>query len=309
MDPRIHPITDTLFFIQRGWLNANHFVQVKPEIVLVDTGYLPHWPETEALISATGARIADTRTLIATHAHCDHVGGNAIVAAESGCTVRMHEIDRHFMEQQNNWASWSHYYDQEAQPFPVHASLAEGECIRLGGPQWQVLHAPGHSMGQICLFAPDTGWLISADAAWDGDFGVLTTRIEGMDAPFRQRDTLDRLARLPVTTIYPGHGAVIADGRAAIEKCRERIALFLENPRRMAMDQVRKIMLYLLMMKGPLTEKVYLSHIQQSIWFPEVCATYFLGPGENVFKKNLAYLQERGLILSADGELACTLTA
>lgn len=309
MDPRIYPITDTLFFIQRGWLSANHFVQVKPEVVLVDTGYLPHWTETEALITATGARISDTRTLIATHAHCDHVGGNAAVAAQSGCTVKMHAIDRYFVEQRNDWASWSRYYGQEAAPFPVHTNMADGDRVHLGGTKWQVLHAPGHSMGQICLFAPDTGWLISADAVWDGDFGVLTTRIEGMDAPFRQRDTLERLAQLPVTTIFPGHGAIITDGRGAIEKCRERIALFLENPRRMAVDQVRKIMLYTLMMNAPIAEEHYRSHVLNSIWFPEVCATYFFGSGEGTFEENMEYLKARGLIQEIKGKLTCTLTA
>lgn len=50
MDTPILRLTDTLVFIQRGWLNANHLVQTGPAPVLVDTGYLPHWPETRAII-------------------------------------------------------------------------------------------------------------------------------------------------------------------------------------------------------------------------------------------------------------------
>jgi hydroxyacylglutathione hydrolase len=309
MNERIFAINDTLFFIQRGWLNGNHFVQVRPDVVLVDAGYLPDWPETEALINQTGARIEDTRHLICTHSHCDHVGGAADIAARSGCEVSMHDVDRLFVTQGNDWATWWRYYDQEAEFFPVHNGFHDRDVITLGGLEWRVIHAPGHGMGQICLHAPDTGWLISSDAAWDGDFGVLTTRIEGLDAPLRQAETLGRLAELNVTTMYPGHGPIIADGRAAIEKCRERIAAFIEEPRRMAADQVRKIILYGLMMRGPMTWDVLENRLKQSHWFPEVSELYFNGKAETAFRENLDYLVHRGLVREEDSGLFCTLPA
>ena len=307
MNERIHKITDTLFFIQRGWLNGNHFVQVRPDVVLVDAGYLPDWLETEDLINQTGVRIEDTHHLILTHSHCDHVGGAADIAKRSGCQVSMHEVDRHFVNQCNDWATWWRYYGQEAAFFPVHRGLRDDDILTLGGLDWQVIHAPGHGMGQICLYAPDTGWLISSDAAWDGDFGVLTTRIEGLDAPLRQAETLARLARLNVTRMYPGHGPAIADGREAIEKCRERIAAFIEEPGRMATDQVRKIMLYVLMMHGPMTRNEFENRLTQSHWFPEVSSLYFNGNAQTAFQDNLEYLVQRGLVRETESGLACTL--
>ena len=307
MDKRIHAISDTLFFIQRGWLNGNHFVQASPEVVLMDAGYLPDWPETENLINQTGARIEDTHRLILTHSHCDHVGGAADIVKRSGCRVSMHEVDRHFVNQANSWATWWRYYDQQAEFFPVHQGLRDGDFMALGGLDWRVIHAPGHGMGQICLFAPDTGWLISSDAAWDGDFGVLTTRIEGLDAPLRQAETLDRLAALNVTTMYPGHGPIVEDGRAAIEKCRERIAAFIEEPRRMATDQVRKIVLYVLMMRGSMPRGRLESYLKESYWFPDVSLLYFGGNTQTVFQDNLDYLVQRGLVTETESGLVCTL--
>jgi hypothetical protein len=91
MNERISTINDTLFFIQRGWLNGNHFVQVRPDVVLVDAGYLPDWPETEALINQTGARIEDTKHLICTHSTAITWAGRRILrpvpAVKCPCTT------------------------------------------------------------------------------------------------------------------------------------------------------------------------------------------------------------------------------
>jgi hydroxyacylglutathione hydrolase len=307
MDSRIHEISPGFFFIQRGWLNANHFVQTGPRNILLDSGYYDHWTETKELIEQTGARIADTELLLTTHSHCDHTGGNARIAAASGCRVAMHWIDRYFINQKNGWATWYHYYQQEHEFFPVHRGLSDGEVLALGGLEWQVIHSPGHGMGQICLYAPDNGWLISADAAWDGDFGALTTRIEGLDSPLRQAQTLDRLARLPVSTMYPGHGSIISDGKAAIEKCRTRIARFIEDPPSMGRDQLRKIMLYALMMRGPLAREKFERLLMNTLWFPEVSALYFNYGPERVMAETLDYLLERGLIIEQEPLLSCTL--
>ena len=309
MDPRIQSMTPELFFIQRGWLNGNHFVQTGPQVILLDSGYYPCWAETKNLIEQTGARIEHTSLLISTHAHCDHVGGNARIVAASGCEAAMNQVDRHFINQQNAWAAWYRYYEQEAEFFPVNRELNDGDLLSLGGLDWQVIYTPGHGMGQICLFAPDTGWLISADAAWDGDFGVLTTRIEGLDSPLRQAETLKRLAKLPVSLIYPGHGPMIPDGRAALEKCQARIARFLEDPKRMGQDQVRKIMLYTIMRQDPPQRKNLEAQLYGSPWFPEVCELYFKGGPKRVFERNLDYLLERKLVIETKTGLRCTLPA
>ncbi|RJX31267.1 MAG: MBL fold metallo-hydrolase [Desulfarculus sp.] len=308
-DPRIQPVNDGLFFIQRGWLNANHLVCTGSPRALIDTAYVRDISDTEALIAQCGLAIEDVELILSTHAHCDHIGGNADFQRRSGCQIAMHEVDRHFIEQRNGWATWWRYYQQDAEFFPVHQGLGDGEFIELDGLAWQVLHTPGHGMGQIALFAPDTGWLISADTVWDHDFGVLTTRIEGLDAPLRMQGSLARLARLRVSTVFPGHGPVIPDGPAAIAACQARIAAFIADPLRMGRDQVRKIMLYTLMMRGPHTRGELWERLSRSPWFPEAAALYFGGRQEQTFAENLEYLREKGLVKEEEGRLACTLPA
>lgn len=302
MDKAIEPITETFFFIQRGWLSANHFVQTVPEPVLIDTAYLPALEETERLIAQTGVTLDEVSLIINTHAHCDHIGGNAHIHKRSGCKIALHATDRYFVDQGNDMALWWGYYGQEADFFPTHQSLAEGQVLTLGGLDWQVIHSPGHSMGQVLFFAPDTGWLISGDTAWDGDFGVLTTRIEGLDAPLRLMESLTRLAELPVTRMFPGHGPIVNDGPAAIEKCIQRLAHFLETPLAMGLDQLKKILIYTVMMRGPLTGADLFDLLKRSIWFPEVCSLYLGGDLDRGFKGPLDELLGKG-VLELRGDL------
>jgi glyoxylase-like metal-dependent hydrolase (beta-lactamase superfamily II) len=310
MDPRITAITDQFFFIQRGWLNANHLVFTASPKTLIDTAYIRDKAETESLIAQCGLDIEEVELIVNTHAHCDHIGGNAEFQRRSGCQVVLHEVDRWFVDQKNAMATWWGYYQQDAEFFPTHGSLTDGAVITLGQMNFLVLHTPGHGMGQIALYGLDTGWLISADNVWDGDFGVLTTRIDGLDAPFRLRDSLERLGRLKVQKIFPGHGAMLDDGPGAIEACLARVGAFIENPQRMGRDQVRKILLYILMMRGPLLRDELWERVRRSPWFPETASLYFGGRLEPTFAENLEYLLDQGLVKADPQErLACTLPA
>ncbi|MCB2227409.1 MAG: MBL fold metallo-hydrolase [Desulfarculaceae bacterium] len=310
MDPRITPITDELFFIERGWLNANHLVFTGAPKTLIDTAYIRDRSETESLIAQCGLGIEQVELIVTTHAHCDHIGGNAEFQRRSGCQVALHEVDRYNVDYKNAMATWWAYYQQEAEFFPTHGTLTDGAVITLGEMNFLVMHTPGHGMGQIVLYGLDTGWLVSADNVWGGDFGVLTTRIEGLDAPFRLRDSLERLARLKVKRIFPGHGPILEDGPAAIEACLARVGAFLAEPKRMGRDQVRKIMLYTLMMRGPEYRHELWERLKTSPWFPETVDLYFDGKMEHTFEENLEYLTGQGLIKEdEEGRLICTLTA
>jgi hydroxyacylglutathione hydrolase len=310
MDPRITRLTDELFFIERGWLNGNHLVFAGKPRTLIDTGYIRDAAETESLIAQCGLGIEQVELIVNTHAHCDHIGGNAEFQRRSGCQVALHLLERYFVDQRNDWATWWGYYGQDAAFFPTHYSLTDGEVLTLGEMNWLVLHTPGHGAGQIALYCLDTGWLVSADTLWGGDFGVLTTRVEGLDAPFRLRESLERLSRLKVQKILPGHGPILDDAPAAIQACLARVETFIAEPRRMALDQVRKILLYTVLMRGPLHREGLWNLLITSPWFPETADMYFGGKMEATFRENLDYLLERGLLKLDDEErLVCTLPA
>jgi len=69
-------ILKDLFFIERGFLNGNHFVYRSEAPVLIDTAYISDFDETEKSITRLGVSLADISLIISTHTHCDHIGGN-----------------------------------------------------------------------------------------------------------------------------------------------------------------------------------------------------------------------------------------
>ena len=297
------------YFFQRGWLNGNHFAFTGNRKILIDSAYFDGRDETFRLLASVGAAPEDADLLLTTHVHCDHVGAHAPIARLSGCKVALSRRCRQVIDGRDRRATWHGFYGQRYEYFPTHQSLEHGQRLDLNGLEFICLHAPGHAAGQLCFFAPDTGWLISADAVWAGDFGVLTTQVEGWDSAHRQRESLLMLAGLKPKRIFPGHGPAIEDAPAAIEACLERAAAFMEDPVRMGRDQMRKILIFQIMMHGPVEREGLWRTIRGQSWFRETHGRYFYDQKpESIFRSHLESLIQRGLILEKQGILRSALT-
>ena len=77
----------SLLVLERGWLSANNILFFDgDEATLVDSGYVTHAAQTVDLVghALRGRRL---KTLINTHSHSDHIGGNAALQAAFGCEV------------------------------------------------------------------------------------------------------------------------------------------------------------------------------------------------------------------------------
>lgn len=302
-------VADNFYFIERGWLNGNHFVFGGKSKVLIDTGYKKDLQQTVNLIKQTGVEIEQVELIVSTHSHCDHIGGNRHIQELSGCEIGMHTIDRHFIETKNDWYTWWHYYDQEADFFTVNRSLTEGDVIKLDDLELIVLHTPGHASGQISLYCPPHRFLLSADAVWDGDFGVLTTRIEGSISPFLHQESLEKLASLDVLVVYPGHGSPINDPKGAIDRCRRRLESFLNKPERLGRDQIKKIILYTLLAKSGFQEEGFFDYLEKTHWFHEVVDLFFNGQYRAVYEDVMSELINKKLVGRENGRLVATLKA
>ncbi len=295
-------VTGNLCFIERGWLNANHFVFNGKSKVLIDTAYKKDLAHTLSLIQAAGLVPSAVDLIISTHSHCDHVGANRYIQELSGCAIAMHPTDRWHIEEKNSFATWWSYYDQEADFFTVTESLREGDTVNLDGLELEVIHTPGHAAGMIALYAPEHRFLISADAAWDGDFGAFTPRVEGLQAPTLQQQTLEKLGRLAVTTIYPGHGPVIYDALTAIDRCRQRLEKFLKEPEKMGRDQLKKLFIYCLLMKSGCGADSFYEYLMSTHWYRDTVDLYFPGRYRDVYDETVSGLLKKGLI-ARDGGL------
>ncbi|MFM7007757.1 MAG: MBL fold metallo-hydrolase, partial [Betaproteobacteria bacterium] len=68
-----------LTVIQRDWLSANHvFLEHNDQTVLIDSGYCTHANLTLQLLRQA-LHDRSLTTLVNTHLHSDHCGGNACI--------------------------------------------------------------------------------------------------------------------------------------------------------------------------------------------------------------------------------------
>ena len=142
-----------------------------------------------------------------THAHIDHVLGVPELAAETGAPVYLHPDDRELYDAVPDQASW---FGLTAEPLPPpDRELAAGERLTVGGLEFAVRHAPGHSPGHV-VFAGH-GAVFGGDVLFQGSIGRT-------DLPGGDFDTLigsieRELLVLPDSTIvYPGHGPATTIG-------------------------------------------------------------------------------------------------
>ena len=307
-------IMENLFFIERGYLNGNHFVYRPPAMagapgngpVLIDTGYSSDFDETIHLIQQTGVDIADVFLIINTHCHCDHIGGNNRIQQQSGCDIALHRIGKHFMDTRDDWSMWWQYYDQEAEFFNCTVSLGDGDKIDIGPHRFRVIHTPGHASDGIVLYNANERVLISSDALWGRDLPVITMRIEGNAALFQAMDSLDRIEALDVDFVYPGHGSPFGDVRDAIDRTRSKITEYMNHRERMGEDLLKRIIVYTLLMRREAATDGFFSDLMEKHWFRETVDLYFKGEYERKYEDVMQSFVRRNIVQVNNGRITTT---
>ena len=299
-------ILKDLFFIERGYLNANHFVYRSESPVLIDTGYIADFSETEKLITDLGVILSDISLIINTHTHCDHIGGNRIIQQRSGCDIALHEVGRYFIDTLDDWSTWWRYYNQDADFFTVTRTLQDGEVIAIGPHEFQVIYTPGHASDGIVLYNSREKVLISSDTLWENDSAVMTLRVEGSRALFHMRESLEKLESLDVNRIYPGHGRPFSNLKGAIAKSKEKIETYVRDRNTIGNDLIKKIIVYTLLMKKSIKESEFFQHLMDTYWFKETVDLYFNGEYEIKYDEIMDTFLKRDVVRRSSGSLFTT---
>jgi glyoxylase-like metal-dependent hydrolase (beta-lactamase superfamily II) len=302
----VQEIMKDFFFIERGYLNANHFVYRDENPVLIDTGYVSDLDITERMITSLGVNIDDVHQIISTHCHCDHIGGNRIIQERSGCDIILHRIGKYFIDAKDDWSTWWAYYDQKADFFSCTHALEDGDVIIIGPHEFQVIYTPGHSADGIVLYNPKEKVLLSSDTLWQNDLPVITIRIEGSRALFSLKESLEKIESLDVDQVYPGHGKPFTRFKDAVSLCKDKIDLYLKHPERMGTDLLKKIMIYTLMMHKTFPENLFFDHLMKTWWFKETVDLYFAKAYETKYRQILDSFLERGIIKQKGGQYFTT---
>lgn len=220
---------------ERGWLSSNNVLVIGDEdAALIDSGYASHADLTLSLVRGAldQRRLA---TLVNTHLHSDHCGGNAALQAafpDLRTLVPPGQADA-----VRRWDPIALTYTPTGQACPrfaIDGVLVLGTEVRLGNTSWQVHAAPGHDQHSVILFEPLSRTLVSADALWQNGFGVVFQELEGERAFDEVAATFDLIASLEPAVVIPGHGSLFSDVDAALERARSRLEAFQADPARHA---------------------------------------------------------------------------
>jgi glyoxylase-like metal-dependent hydrolase (beta-lactamase superfamily II) len=153
-----------------------------------------------ALVQKHGLKV---HTIINTHGHFDHVGGNGQLLAALGARLLIHQADAAMLSRS---AEVALKYGLQGENSPeADAFLADGMEIFFGKCRMKVLYTPGHTLGGCCLYIEDERKVITGDTLFADSIG--RTDLPGGSHEQLLNSIRTKLFTLPDDVIaYPGHG-------------------------------------------------------------------------------------------------------
>src|SRR5580704_8682479 len=155
------------------------------EVIVIDPG-----TDAGAVLDAVGER--EILAVICTHGHASHVAAGVEVAGRDESPIALHPRDL------LQWRGAKAGDDPEI-------DMADGGIFEVADVSLEVIHAPGHSPGSVCLYSEELAAVFTGDVVdaggpcpHDGEFDDFPTQLSAIGAGVL---TLDKSTR-----ILPGHG-------------------------------------------------------------------------------------------------------
>ncbi len=151
------------------------------------------WPEIEG-------HNVHVRYILNTHAHFDHIIGNAFYVGKTGAPLALHRADLDRLRALPDHARRYHF---AATPSPDPTLfLEDGQALTLGATSIRVVHTPGHSPGSVTFLFDDVA--IVGDVLFAGSIG--RTDLPGSSTQTLLHSIRTQLLTLPdETKVLPGH--------------------------------------------------------------------------------------------------------
>ncbi|QCR24400.1 MBL fold metallo-hydrolase [Pontibacter sp. SGAir0037] len=172
------------------------------ECVVVDPGcYEKHeQEELKQYIEAQGLRVVK---LLNTHCHIDHVLGNHFVAQAYNVALEIHQDDLQTLRAVPAYAP-AYGFPMYQEELPA-SHLKEGDTVKFGTTELQVLFTPGHAPGHVVFYNAKEKICIGGDVLFQNSIG--RTDLPGGDFNTLIQSIRTKLFTLPEeVTVYPGHG-------------------------------------------------------------------------------------------------------
>ena len=175
------------------------------EAIVIDPG--DDITDITALLDKHGLTV---KAIVITHAHIDHIGGAGKLKALTGAPVCLNQNDADLYAHLDTQASWLGVAPPSRTEIDTEAR--QGDLLRLGAADFQILHTPGHTQGSISIWIPSENKLVAGDTLFRDSIG--RTDLPGGDGRQILRSIHEKLLPLPETAVViPGHGPNTTIGR------------------------------------------------------------------------------------------------
>ncbi len=198
--PLLTKINEKITLIHLSDLDSNIYLIGKDTIV--DSGTGSNFVRLYDILKRLKLDFDGVKNIVNTHMHWDHIGGNGFF---SNAKIHIHEKDAPILERGDAVMCNSAYFSGKMHPMKVGARLKDGDEV-FG---FKVIHTPGHTQGSISLFDPKARILISGDTIFAD--GVGRTDLAG-GSEEELNMSLEKLSKLSIDKILPGHGEPILKG-------------------------------------------------------------------------------------------------
>ena len=169
--------------------------------LVVDTGTGMFFSEIRDEMEKYGFEPRKIHTIVNTHSHFDHTGGNKKFRDWLKAEIAMHQSDKKALE--TGVGTLAEMFNEKPKSITVDKILRDGNTITTKNFRFRVLSTPGHTPGSICLYEENRGIMFSGDTLFADSLG--RTDLPGGDNR-KLHESLLKLSKHRINYLFPGHG-------------------------------------------------------------------------------------------------------
>jgi hydroxyacylglutathione hydrolase len=182
------------------------------ECAIIDPGCYSQ-PEQEELKGFIAEKGLKPVRLINTHLHIDHIAGMAFASREYGLKPEAHFDGLPFIRHSEK--TYFIYGFDSLETIDPQLPLAEGDIIRFGNSELEVIETPGHAAGSVCFISHSGRFVVTGDVLFHQSIG--RTDLPTGDYDLLMKNIKEKLLTLPPDyKVYAGHGPETTIGYEAM---------------------------------------------------------------------------------------------
>jgi glyoxylase-like metal-dependent hydrolase (beta-lactamase superfamily II) len=219
----------------------SYVLKGKDRWLIIDTGM--NRPECKDVLlpalQELGVDLAKTDLFI-THLHADHFGLVGDLATDTSICYLGH-LDREIVKNRGHWEEFFKFFSENGFPesilkesmsrhpgvlysasrMPEITSVKDGQKITVGDFELTCIETPGHSPGHMCLYDARNKILFSGDHILFDITPNISCWPEMDDSLRSYLSSLDKVAGLDVSRVYPAHRSALHDLATRIDELKK----------------------------------------------------------------------------------------